>query len=410
MAPTPLHRLETLSGALADRVTLATGVLVLLIALLALAGIWQTQSVRADLDAITGERVRKLQLITDLMEAAYNRHVALVNLTLIEDPFERDDQTMLFHRHGYAVGKARNDFRALPLDDFERANFAEQDALIRDILTLQEQALERAEAHDLDGARKLLANPLRDLDGRYDRVIEALRQYEARAIATAAAHAEARARDAVVENIVLAALGVGLAIAISLSMRRRLRQRARQIAQQIDALRLSDERLRHEASHDPLTRLANRALFMRRLEEAIARARDEGREIALLYLDMDHFKPVNDTYGHGVGDQLLQVVAQRLSTSVRQHDTVARLGGDEFAILLDPLGENDDLARVRDLLLGRLTSPVSLAGNLLHPRGSLGMAVYPRDGDAPDQLLAAADQAMFEIKRLRQAAETEART
>ena len=405
MVKPQFSRLERLYGALADNVILASALLVLLIILLAASMLWQIYSVREDLDHVTRERVQKLQVITDLLEAAYNRHVSLVNFTLSKDPFERDEYVMAFHGHGFDVGQARTRFREMRLDDFETKNMAEQDGLIQDIVKMQNKALELAQADDLEAAQALLSGELRKLDGRYDRTIEALRQYEAREIEVASDKAQAQFDSAVRHSLILSALAVGLAVFISIAVRRQLRLRTRQIAENLDALRLSQEQLRHEASHDPLTQLANRNLFYQRVEEAISTARENGREAAVLYLDMDHFKPVNDNFGHGVGDLLLKVVAQRLKASVRQKDTVARLGGDEFALLLTDLHPGDDYIHIREAVLQRLSSPVSLAGHMIEPKGSLGIALYPRDGDNVEALLAVADKAMFEIKRQRKEGE-----
>lgn len=401
MAKQPINRLEKLSRTLTDNILLVTGLLVLLIVVLAASMIWQIYSVRAELGHVTHERVRKLQVITDLLEAAYNRHVSLVNFTLSADPFERDEYAMTFHSNGYGVGKARLEFRKMPLDVFENNNMLEQDKLIRDIVAFQDEALDRAQADDLASARKLLAGELRQLDGKYDRTIEALRQYEARQIELASDKAQATMEAAIRQSLILSTIPIGLALIISFSVRRQLRLKAKQITENLDALRASEEKLRHEAEHDPLTRLANRTLFFLKVKEAIELARDGGQEIAILYLDMDQFKPVNDTYGHGVGDQLLQIVAQRLTASVRQNDTVARLGGDEFAILLTDLKPGDDCVHIQESVQRRLANPVSLSGHLLQPRGSLGMAIYPRDGVDAETLLAVADHAMFQIKRRR---------
>ena len=401
MAKQSINRLEKLSQTLTENILLVTGLLAALIVLLAASMIWQVYSVRADLSHVTRERVHKLQLITDLLEAAYNRHVSLVNFTLSNDPFERDEYAMTFHSNGYGVGKARIEFRSLPLDAFESQNMIEQDGLIRDIVALQDEALDRAQADDMEAARKLLAGDLRTLDGQYDRTIEALRQYEARQIEAAGAKAQERVDTAIRQSLAIAAVAIAVAVALSLAVRRQLRLKSRQITENLYALRVSEEKLRHEAEHDPLTRLANRNLFFLRVREAIEQARANEREVAILYLDMDHFKPVNDAYGHDVGDQLLQIVAQRLAASVRQNDTVARLGGDEFAILVTNLNPGDDCVHIQETLQRRLANPVSIAGHLIQPRGSLGMAMYPRDGVDAESLVAVADQAMFEIKRRR---------
>jgi diguanylate cyclase (GGDEF)-like protein len=172
-------------------------------------------------------------------------------------------------------------------------------------------------------------------------------------------------------------------------------------AQAITALqngRLLDE-VSHQALHDPLTGLGNRLQFSRRLRAAIERARQNVQPLTLLYLDLDGFKPVNDEFGHDVGDQLLVAVARRLNACTRADDAVARLGGDEFAVLIDSQTAPHDAEKVSDRLATALTEPFVIDGHELHLGASIGRAVYPIDADDADGLLRCADAAMFEVKR-----------
>jgi diguanylate cyclase (GGDEF)-like protein len=158
------------------------------------------------------------------------------------------------------------------------------------------------------------------------------------------------------------------------------------------------EDLRHRAFFDALTGLANRALLLDRLGQAIARARRERRLLAVLLLDLDHFKQVNDSLGHAVGDRLLVVVAERIGACARTSDTPARLGGDEFAVLLDGLHVPEDAALVADRLLARIGVPFRVDGAELVPRASVGIAVWSGEEDV-DGLLRQADAAMYAAKR-----------
>jgi diguanylate cyclase (GGDEF)-like protein len=160
----------------------------------------------------------------------------------------------------------------------------------------------------------------------------------------------------------------------------------------------AEERLAYLAQYDPLTGLANRALFHDRLEQALARAARSGDAVALLFVDLDRFKAVNDTVGHAGGDQFLQEVAWRIAGRVRESDTVARLGGDEFAIILEDLQDARDAAKVARDLLTRLSQPVALDGYEIPVSASIGIAVRPpSDGD---RLLKDADAAMYRAKRM----------
>jgi diguanylate cyclase (GGDEF)-like protein/PAS domain S-box-containing protein len=160
----------------------------------------------------------------------------------------------------------------------------------------------------------------------------------------------------------------------------------------------AQERLQYLAYHDVLTELPNRALFMDRLEHALSRASRGLSRLALLFLDVDRFKVINDTLGHDVGDRLLQTVAQRLKESVREVDTVARVSGDEFAILLEDVESLDDLTAIARKLLEAFTRPFELPHRELFVTTSIGVSMYPNDGRDALTLLKNADTAMYRAK------------
>jgi diguanylate cyclase (GGDEF)-like protein/PAS domain S-box-containing protein len=163
-------------------------------------------------------------------------------------------------------------------------------------------------------------------------------------------------------------------------------------------LRVNSQRLTELSQHDDLTKLANRLLFRDRLEHALSRARRTGTQVAVIYLDVDRFKTVNDTLGHQAGDRLLQVIAGVLRSSVREIDTVARLGGDEFAVLVEELRTESEASTALQRIFSALSSPVVLGGTELLISVSIGVALGPRDGTSWDALLAAADRAMYHAK------------
>ena len=159
-----------------------------------------------------------------------------------------------------------------------------------------------------------------------------------------------------------------------------------------------ERELEHRATHDILTGLPNRAMFRDELRRARARAERDGSELAVMLLDLDHFKEANDTHGHAVGDDLLVEVARRLDAAVRAGDFVARLGGDEFAILAAWPAGTSKVERLAHRILRRLAEPVHLGGGVLRPSGSIGFALYPADPGGADLLLERADQALYRAK------------
>ncbi len=158
-------------------------------------------------------------------------------------------------------------------------------------------------------------------------------------------------------------------------------------------------KLTHQATHDPLTNLPNRALFFDRLEQAVMRAARKNEHVAILFLDLDNFKKVNDQIGHSGGDLLLQKIAERLKKACRESDTVARLGGDEFIILLEGFIDTTIAATVADKIMHLLRTPLTINRNDFYTSGSLGISLFPKDGDNADQLVKNADIAMYEAKK-----------
>ncbi|MEJ2643480.1 MAG: EAL domain-containing protein [Gammaproteobacteria bacterium] len=166
----------------------------------------------------------------------------------------------------------------------------------------------------------------------------------------------------------------------------------------ITSRKLSEQRIVHMASHDPLTDLPNRALLQDRIQQAIAHAHREGHRVAVLFIDLDKFKTINDSLGHEVGDRLLQAVARRIQTHVREIDTVARQGGDEFIVVLPGINDAGDAAGTADKILVSLAEPYAIDGHELHSGASLGISLYPDDGTDVDTLLKGSDTAMYHAK------------
>jgi diguanylate cyclase (GGDEF)-like protein/PAS domain S-box-containing protein len=171
----------------------------------------------------------------------------------------------------------------------------------------------------------------------------------------------------------------------------------------VTSLKQAEENSRHMASHDALTGLPNRILFTDRLEQAMAKAQRESTMVGLLYLDLNKFKPVNDTLGHATGDLLLKEVAERLRMTLREVDTVARMGGDEFTVILGGIASRDTAAAMAGKIGITLARPYDIDDGTIHISASIGMALYPIDATSVDTLLALADDAMFIEKRRRHA-------
>ncbi|AVD83159.1 diguanylate cyclase [Pseudomonas sp. SWI6] len=174
------------------------------------------------------------------------------------------------------------------------------------------------------------------------------------------------------------------------------------VARNVSALTKAEEDLRFLAHHDPLTKLTNRSIFNDRLESALRAAQRHGRSLALLFLDINDFKHINDVHGHAMGDRVLCMIARRLEGCVRETDTVARIGGDEFTVLMTDVQSQTAVSEKVAQILAVMSEPLGTEFNGLNmPSCSVGVAYYPEDGEDADTLLSRADGDMYRVKRQR---------
>ena len=185
----------------------------------------------------------------------------------------------------------------------------------------------------------------------------------------------------VLQNLVLVESGVVHATVVDISDRKR-----------------AEEQIEFHAYHDVLTHLPNRKLFTDRLRHSMTRSKRTGRSVAVMFIDIDHFKTINDTLGHTAGDELLLEMARRLRDCVREDDTVARLGGDEFTVILAELREPEDAVSVAQKILERVQVPITIGNIPIVVTASIGISLYPADGTDPESLLRNADSAMYRAK------------
>jgi diguanylate cyclase (GGDEF)-like protein len=162
------------------------------------------------------------------------------------------------------------------------------------------------------------------------------------------------------------------------------------------------EQLSFRAQHDSLTTLLNRASLYDRVDAQIARTNPDRSALAVIYLDLDRFKEINDSYGHAAGDKVLQCVSRRILENVRHTDFAARIGGDEFVVILPGVSEQKEASRVADLLASAIEQAVSFNGRDLRVGASFGISIYPDDGAQTDALLKKADERMYRAKLTRQ--------
>ncbi|MDP2253625.1 MAG: diguanylate cyclase, partial [Thiobacillus sp.] len=184
----------------------------------------------------------------------------------------------------------------------------------------------------------------------------------------------------------------------NLELDRRVQERTAALEGEIAERRHVEKRLAHLAHHDPLTGLPNRLMFKEHLSQCLSRAARQQSRLAVLFIDLDRFKDVNDTLGHSVGDELLVAVTRRVKTCVRTSDILARQGGDEFICILEDIANQDAVEQVADKLLALFRQPFTVGGNELCLSGSIGICIAPDDGNEVDILVRNADAAMYRAK------------
>ncbi|MEM8780106.1 MAG: GGDEF domain-containing protein [Cyanobacteria bacterium P01_G01_bin.49] len=157
--------------------------------------------------------------------------------------------------------------------------------------------------------------------------------------------------------------------------------------------------IKHQAFHDPLTNISNRIHFQERLAIALKKAQKYHNQLAVIFLDLDRFKEINDTLGHAIGDKLLQSFVECLKQCIREDDLLCRLGGDEFLILLPKINNRQDAAAIAQRILNKLKFPLEIEGRPLNITSSIGIAIYPDDGQDADTLIKKADTALYQVKK-----------
>ncbi|WP_372985677.1 diguanylate cyclase domain-containing protein [Marinobacter sp.] len=208
-------------------------------------------------------------------------------------------------------------------------------------------------------------------------------------------------RDIVFSVMVTLALSLLAGLLAWRSLRpvlRRMAQQASELARSNEELQQAQRKIRRQADYDLLTGLPNRAALLNSLGQAINRAKGDASRFALMFVDLDHFKPVNDRYGHQAGDELLKVIAKRLEGCIREEDVVGRHGGDEFLVITSPLANTDDAEVIAQKIIAVAAQPFRIEDDAVQVGASVGVAIYPDNGATVTELLQASDAAMYRAK------------
>lgn len=313
----------------------------LLMAALTLLGIDRLEAVKQRMSDLVTKGAVKLESVHQMHSLSRERFASLGQIVVLDDPFERDDETMRFHAQASAFVRARDRLLALGMLPEEEVIWAEARRLIQQDQVLHDRVLELAMAGSREKAMSLLMDEVRPTEAALMENFSALVGQYHRANQSSLAEAKADVRAAKRLMLALLIFALALSLLIAWGVIRRSRQAESALLREHELAVAAADKLSWAASHDALTGLANRHAMQRRLTELVRGAHIEGESHVLLYIDLDHFKPINDACGHQAGDEALRQVAACFGRHVRSGDLVARVGGDEFCIGL----ANCDLER-----------------------------------------------------------------
>lgn len=338
----------------------------------------------AQLTGIVNGNMAKVEVVARMHAAARERTLTVQRMLMERDPFARDALWERFNQQATLFIRERENLFKLPLSPDEHALLVRQGELSRRVQPMQIEVVELlARGERLQAEQMLIeqAIPVQDQVLAILEALNTLQRQTARAALDESIRVQRRAK-LVILTVAASMLLLGIVVAVVVVRRTQLANRER-------------ERL---ATHDVLTGLPNRLLMNDRIEQALGRARHSGRLAALLFIDLDRFKIVNDTLGHKAGDELLLQVACRLRQCIRSGDTVARLGGDEFVVMIEDAQTAADATVVAEKILQSLGAVMHIGGHEVYAGASIGIALYPEHGRDVQELLRRADTAMYHAK------------
>lgn len=350
-------------------------------------GLVRMAEANRQIERIVEHNLQKRELASSVNVALLERLVSMHSLVVLADPFDREEESHRLREQGLRFLEGRHRLEEIATTAEERAILAQIRELAIATRPITERVVEQALAGQIAQATETIrteAIPAQATIVRQVNDFIAIQQRETKKVVAEAASAYTNAQSLMLAlGGTAAVLGILIGVVV-------IRNATRQA-----------DRLEHQAMYDGLTNLPNRALFADRLQQAILIGRREKQPFALVAMDLDRFKEINDTLGHDAGDRVLQHVAAITRACLRASDTVARMGGDEFSILLATLNDPDGAAIAANKILKALQAPLDIAGQKSEIGASLGIALFPEHGEDPATLQRAADVAMYLAKRTR---------
>ncbi len=398
-------------------------VIIILIALSTIISFKYLSSVQNHIINIIDTQNKQIDLMHKLRSISRERILILQALTNSTDSFKKDSYIQQFHSLGGFFLEVRQELLKTELNEDEKKLLEIQREIARNVVSSQYKVIELVENNKNQKALNVLVNETVPMQNQNISYMDQFIVYQNHENQFIKSESEKKLKTSYSIVATLTALSILLIITVAVIVTRhtsRIISLLSTLAEQYKntALKLTiahdsleqkvkektlelqeaNEHLKHIAGHDSLTELPNRRLFSELLKQELNRAKRNQYMLALLYMDLDAFKLINDQYGHDIGDEVLINVTKRLQTSLRKEDLIARLGGDEFTICYSNIKNIDDVKALCTLLIDKIGQPINIQGKICHVGLSIGVSVFPEHGDNCQTLLKIADAAMYQVK------------
>lgn len=366
-------------------VILGFSLIVLLMLVLAGVGLLRIAETNRQAEQIVSNHNVKTDLVHAMKDALRERKAITQLVLLLQDPFSQNDEYVKFSNQGAAFAAARTALEAMPLSPEERAILDRVRALAIKTQPFVSEAIEQAMMGNTDKAQKLIETEIAGAQQSISVELDKLLELQKRETEIAVSDAKKAFENTRLHILVLGSFAIGLGLMVAPMVIRMANKQAQSLQQQ--------------AMFDGLTNLPNRMLFIDRLRQTVLTARHEQRAFGLFVVDLDHFKEINGTFGHSIGDQVLQYAAACIQSCLDEPDTLARMDGDEFAVLLMTVNDLDDAIAIAQKIRKAISEPFEISGRRLEITASIGVVMFPHHGDDPDVLLHEAGAAMHIAKK-----------
>ncbi|MCU7835332.1 MAG: diguanylate cyclase [gamma proteobacterium symbiont of Taylorina sp.] len=394
---------------ISNSIAISFGFIIILMLGQAILSIWRFNEVKTEFERVVDVYNVRMELVQKMRVISRERAPILFTMINTEDAFDLDDLLIQFQHLGSQFLSARNSLLLTGLSETETKILEEHREYARSIVPGQRKVIDLISEGEILSARKLLVDKVSPEQIEALKKLDMLITYESKksrqAMEKARGLFENTQRDLGLTTIIGSLISILIGIIVSIrfayyvkTLKKNKEELEKTVTERTKELVDSNKQLEHIANYDSLTQLPNRALFIVLLEQALKQAKRSDYSVALLFIDLDGFKSINDTYGHNYGDELLRQVATSLQATVREADTVFRLGGDEFTLILSNFHALEDVEKIARKIIKILSEPFDIIDQQCQIGSSIGIAFYPEHAKNLDELIKKADTVMYDVK------------